>query len=112
MFNSSFSSGNLSYSERLKRINYFIIFLILVLFSFGLLALYSVAEGNFNSWPKNHLYRFLIGLLLIFFLCMIDIKLIFKFAYPIYFLNILVLALIPFIGTETFGATRLSLIHI
>ena len=68
MFNSSFSSGNLSYSERLKRINYFIIFLILVLFSFGLLALYSVAEGNFNSWPKNHLYRFLIGLLLIFFL--------------------------------------------
>ena len=67
MFNSSFSSGNLSYSERLKRINYFIIFLILVLFSFGLLALYSVAEGNFNSWPKNHLYRFLIGLLLIFF---------------------------------------------
>ena len=106
MFNSSFSSGNLSYSERLKRINYFIIFLILVLFCFGLLALYSVAEGNFNSWPKNHLYRFLIGLLLIFFLCMIDIKLIFKFAYPIFFLNILVLALIPFIGTETFGATR------
>ena len=48
MFNSSFSSGNLSYSERLKRINYFIIFLILVLFSFGLLALYSVADGNFN----------------------------------------------------------------
>ena len=37
---------------------------------------------------------------------MVDIKIIFKFAYPIFFLNILVLALIPFIGTETFGATR------
>ena len=106
MFNSSFNSGNLSYSERIKRINYFIIFLISVLFSFGLLALYSVSEGNFNSWPINHLYRFVIGLLLIFFLSIIDIKLIFKFAYLVFFLNILVLISIPLIGTESFGAKR------
>ena len=106
MFNSSFSSGALSYSERLRKINYIILFLILVLFFFGLLALYSVADGNFDSWPKNHLYRFLIGLILIFFLSIIDIKVIFNFAYPVFLLNIFVLLLIPFIGTETFGATR------
>jgi len=106
MFNSSYSSGNLSYSEKVRRINYLIIFLILILFGFGLLALFSVTGGNFDTWPKNHLYRFLLGLLLVFFLSMIDIKLIFKFAYPVFFLNILVLALIPFIGTESFGATR------
>jgi rod shape determining protein RodA len=106
MFNSSFSSGALSYSERLRRINYVILFLILILFFFGLLALYSVADGNFDSWPKNHLYRFLIGLILVFFLSIIDIKVIFNFAYPVFLLNIFVLLLIPFIGTETFGATR------
>ncbi len=106
MFNNSLNSVNLSYLDRLKKINYIIIFLIFILFGFGLLSLLSVAEGNFNLWPLRHFYRFLIGLLILFCLSIIDIKYVFKFAYIVFFLNVIVLALIPFIGTESFGATR------
>tara|TARA_B110001454_G_scaffold183205_1_gene178251 strand:+ start:2144 stop:3286 length:1143 start_codon:yes stop_codon:yes gene_type:complete len=106
MFNNQYGNLRISYFDKIKSVNYFLLFLILILFSFGLLALYSVADENFNSWPKNHLYRFLIGLFGIFFLSLIDIRTIFRFAYPIFILNLLVLAIIPLIGTETYGATR------
>ena len=106
MFESEFFGPRISYLDRIKGINFFLIFLILILFSFGLLSLYSIAGENFNSWPRNHLYRFLLGLLCILFLSLIDLKSIFKYAYTIFILNVLILAAMPIIGTETMGATR------
>ena len=106
MFSNQYVNLRISYLDKIKSINYFLLFLIFILFSFGLLALYSVADENFNSWPKNHLYRFLLGLFIIFFLSLVDIRTIFRFAYPIFILNLIVLAIIPLIGTETYGATR------
>ena len=106
MFESQFLGPRVSYIERIKGINYFLIFLIIILFIFGMLALYSIAGQDFNLWPKNHLYRFMLGLLCIFFLSMISMDRIFKFAYPIFILNVIILAAMPLIGTETMGATR------
>jgi|TARA_B110000971_G_C20001006_1_gene496822 rod shape determining protein RodA len=97
---------SLSIIDRIKEINYLLVFLLLIIFSFGLLSLYSVAEGNFEPWAKNHLIRFFISAAIFLIISLMNIKLILKLAYPLFFLNILALILILFIGTETYGATR------
>ena len=97
---------SLSLVDKIKEINIFLVFLLLATFLFGLLSLYSVADANFDPWAKNHLIRFIISAILFLIISVIDIKLILKLAYPLFFLNILALVLIMFIGTETYGATR------
>ena len=97
---------SLSLTDKFRQISIYLLGLLSITFFFGLLSLYSVADANFNPWAKNHLIRFLISLFIFFFVCLIDIKLIVRLAYPLFFLNILALILILFIGTETYGATR------
>ena len=97
---------SLSIIDRIREINIFLICLLLITFLFGLLSLYSVADANFNPWARNHLIRFVISAILFFIICIVDIKIIFNLAYTLFFINILALVLIMFIGTETYGATR------
>ena len=97
---------SLSIIDKIREINIFLVCLLLIIFLFGLLSLYSVADGNFNPWARNHLIRFVISAILFFIISVIDIKIILKLAYPLFFINILALVLIMFIGTETYGATR------
>ena len=97
---------SLSIIDKIREINIFLVCLLLIIFLFGLLSLYSVADANFNPWARNHLIRFVISVILFFIISVIDIKIILKLAYPLFFINILALVLIMFIGTETYGATR------
>ena len=97
---------SLSIIDRIREINIFLICLLLITFLFGLLSLYSVADANFNPWARNHLIRFVISAILFFIICIVGIKIIFNLAYTLFFINILALVLIMFIGTETYGATR------
>jgi rod shape determining protein RodA len=97
---------SLSIIDKIREINIFLVCLLLIIFLFGLLSLYSVADANFNPWARNHLIRFVISATLFFIISVIDIKIILKLAYPLFFINILALVLIMFIGTETYGATR------
>ena len=97
---------SLSIIDRIREINIFLICLLLITFLFGLISLYSVADANFNPWARNHLIRFVISAILFFIICIVDIKIIFNLAYTLFFINILALVLIMFIGTETYGATR------
>ena len=97
---------SLSIIDRIREINIFLICLLLITFLFGLLSLYSVADANFNPWARNHLIRFVISAILFFIICIVNIKIIFNLVYTLFFINILALVLIMFIGTETYGATR------
>ena len=97
---------SLSIIDKIREINIFLVCSLLIIFLFGLLSLYSVADANFNPWARNHLIRFVISAILFFIISVIDIKIILKLAYPLFFINILALVLIMFIGTETYGATR------
>ena len=91
---------------KLLSINYVLLILIIVLFTIGIFALLSASNGDFNSWPMKHFQRFIMSIILFFFVALIDIRIIFKFAYLIFFLSILSLVIIPFVGVESNGATR------
>ena len=91
---------------KLQSINYPLLGLIITLFFVGLAALYSISNGDFNSWPLKHSQRFILGLIIFFVVVFFDLRLIFGYAYVIFFLSIISLAIIPFFGIESNGATR------
>ena len=91
---------------KLQSINYPLLGLIITLFLVGLAALYSISNGDFNSWPLKHSQRFILGLIIFFIVIFFDLRLIFGYAYVIFFLSIISLAIIPFFGIESNGATR------
>ena len=91
---------------KLQSINYPLLGLIITLFFVGLAALYSISNGDFNSWPLKHSQRFILGLIIFFLVIFFDLRLIFGYAYIIFFLSIISLVIIPFFGIESNGATR------
>ena len=91
---------------KLQSINYPLLGLIITLFFVGLAALYSISNGDFNSWPLKHSQRFILGLIIFFLVILFDLRLIFGYAYVIFFLSIMSLVIIPFFGIESNGATR------
>jgi rod shape determining protein RodA len=104
MFNqNNFYSSALA---KLQSINYPLLGIIITLFFVGLAALYSISNGDFNSWPLKHSQRFIIGLIIFFLVIFFDLRLIFGYAYVIFFLSIISLVIIPFFGIESNGATR------
>jgi len=106
MYNLESSRSEINVISRLRSINFIFLFLVILIFLFGVLSLYSVSGGEFNSWPIKHIQRFFLGLVVFFIICLIDIKYFFRFAYPIFLLSLLFLIVVPFFGTETYGATR------
>ena len=91
---------------KLQSINYLLLGLIIILFLIGLVALYSISNGDFNSWPLKHSQRFIIGLIIFFIVVFFDLRVIFGYAYLIFLLSIISLIIVPFFGIESNGATR------
>ncbi len=106
MYNFESSRSELNILSRLRSINFVFLFLVTLIFLFGVLSLYSISGGEFNSWPIKHVQRFILGLIIFFIICSFDIKFFFIFAYPLFFLSLLFLIVVPFLGTEMYGATR------
>ena len=103
-----FNQNNLysSLITKLQSINYLLLGLIIILFLIGLAALYSISNGDFNSWPLKHSQRFIIGLIIFFIVVFFDLRVIFGYAYLIFLLSIISLIIVPFFGIESNGATR------
>ena len=91
---------------KIQSVNYSLLSLIVILFFVGLAALYSISNGDFNSWPLKHSQRFILGLIIFFTIILFDLRIIFGYAYVIFLLSIISLAIIPFFGIESNGATR------
>ena len=89
---------------KLKNLNFLLIFIVLLI---GIIAagLYSAAGGSYDPWASKHLIRiFILTILAIF--TIIDIKLIYKYAYLIFILSFLLLLSVELIGVLGKGATR------
>ena len=80
----SYSKAEATISDKLRSINYFLLFLIFTIFFIGILALYSISDGNFSEWPIRHMQRFILGLIIFFIVALLDLKIIFRFAYLIF----------------------------
>ena len=91
---------------KFQKLNYLLIFLVLLITFIGAAGLYSAAGGSYNPWASRHIVRIIILLTLAVLISLIDIKLIYKYAYLIFILSFLLLFSVELIGVFGKGATR------
>jgi rod shape determining protein RodA len=91
---------------KLRAMNWFLVALITVTSCIGFVLLYSVAGGSFDPWADRQIVRFGIGMLLLMVVAIIDIRVWFQLAYPIYGVSLLLLIAVEFFGRTGKGAER------
>jgi len=92
--------------EKLIALNKHLIYLILLLFIFGMLMLYSASGGNFTPWALKQLLYFVLFFPVMIIIALIDIKVWFKLSYLIYLFALGLLVLVDLKGYRAMGATR------
>ena len=92
--------------NKIKNLNYLLIFILILLSFIGAAGLYSAADGSYQPWASKHLIRFYFFLILAILISLIDIKTIYKFSYLFFVLILLLLLSIELFGVYGKGATR------
>ena len=92
--------------EKFLYVNYFLLILIILIFSIGLVLLYSAAGGSMEPWASKQLIRFIFSLLLFFFVSFVSIKFWLGASYYIYFISLLLLLSVNIFGNTGMGAQR------
>ena len=92
--------------EKLLFVNYFLLILLILIFSIGLALLYSAAGGSMEPWASKQLIRFIFSILLFFFVSFVSIKFWLGASYYIYFISLLLLISVNFFGNTGMGAQR------
>ena len=72
----------------------------------GAVMLFSIAGSSWDPWAAKHLLRFTFCVLLMVCLAMIDLRVWFALAYPIYGIGLLLLVAVEVVGDVRLGAQR------
>lgn len=88
------------------QIDWTLIVLLCLIAAAGGMMLYSIAGGAWEPWAAKHLIRFGLCLLLMLALAVVDLRIWFALAYPIYGLAFLLLMAVEVVGHRSLGATR------
>ena len=91
---------------KLQNLNYLLIFLVILLGLIGTGGLYSAAGGSYSPWASKHLVRLFLLLTLAIIIAFTKIKLIYKYAYLVFILSLLLLFSVEVIGVFGKGVTR------
>lgn len=92
--------------DKLLALNWTLVALITMVCCIGFALLYSVAGGSFEPWADRQIVRFGFGIVVMLVVAMIDIRVWFQLAYPIYGVSLLLLVAVEFIGRMGKGAER------
>ncbi len=84
---------------KLSKLNFLIIISLILLGLVGVASLYSAAGGNWDPWAKNHLIRLIFGIFLMLILAFLPHKIFFKLSVLSFFIGVLSLILVKFVGT-------------
>jgi rod shape determining protein RodA len=68
--------------------------------------MFSVAGSSWEPWAAAHLFRFGFCLVLMVGLALVDLRVWFALAYPVYAVGLLLLVAVEFVGDTRMGATR------
>jgi len=98
----------------LKRMDVVLLLCLASLAALGLTTLYAaVHQGGIDLWQRQVIY-WLLGLGVFFTVCFIPLRMTGLFAWPVYALTLIALALVPLLGDVQMGARRwlnLGIIH-
>jgi rod shape determining protein RodA len=97
---------------KIGQIDWVFCFLVCLIAGIGGMMLYSIANGHWEPWAAKQLIRFGLCLALMLGLCLIDIRVWFASAYPVYAVAFLLLMAVPVVGEWSLGARRWLNLHV
>lgn len=106
MFSEPFFARQLSFNEKLAKLNWPFLALVTAVSGIGIAALYSVAGGSFEPWAERQIYRFCVGMALLLMVALTDITIWMRAAIPVYLAALVMLIAVPFVGIQMGGAQR------
>ena len=106
MIQNYFQKGNQSFKEKFFALDFMLIFLILLLGTISLFAMYSSERGNFSYHTQSHLYRFSVFFLLFIVISFFKIQFWYKSAYLFYFSVLALLFAVDSFGIVASGSKR------
>jgi rod shape determining protein RodA len=98
--------GELTLLQKLAQVNLGLILLISAVACMGFAMLYSAGGGNLEPWAGRQISRFFIGIAIMVVIAVIDIRIWFRFAYPIWIGALLLLVAVEIMGHVGMGAQR------
>ena len=72
----------------------------------GSIMLYSIAGVSWEPWAANHLVRFGLCFIMMVVLAMVDLRVWFASAYPVYAVGLILLLAVEIVGDVSLGAQR------
>jgi rod shape determining protein RodA len=106
MRRSVLNPANMTFAERIWQINWPLVLLISAVACVGFAMLYSAADGNYEPWASRQMFRFGLGLGVMFTIALIDIRVWLKYAYLIYAIVLALLVAVESTGMTGMGAQR------
>jgi rod shape determining protein RodA len=103
---SQFRTAAPTFRQKLMRLNWELVLLIVLTASIGFAMLYSAANGSFDPWASRQISRFSVGLAMMLVVALIDIRFWLRAAYPIYGACLALLAAVEIMGSIGMGAQR------
>lgn len=97
---------------KVGQIDWVFCFLVCLIAGIGGMMLYSIANSHWEPWAAKHLIRFGLCLALMLGLCLVDIRVWFASAYPVYALAFILLMAVPVVGEVSLGARRWLNLHV
>ncbi len=105
-YETTFRGQRMTIKEKLMNISFWYVFFICLLAAIGVTMLYSAANGHWQPWAINQLLRFGVGLGVMIFFALIDIRIILRYSYLFYFFTLILLLVVEVTGHIGMGAQR------
>ncbi len=95
-----------NFQSKLFEVNWILPALIYVIGAIGVAMIYAATDGVWDHGAQQHLIRLIVAGIMMFMVAMIDIRVWYHLAYPIYFLALLALLGVDLMGIEVNGSQR------
>src|SRR4249920_1488202 len=92
--------------EKLVQVNWGLILLVAAVACIGFAMQFSAAGGSADPWASRQMARFAVGLGMLLFVAMVDLRVWFRFAYAIYAVAMVLLIAVEVAGRIGMGAQR------
>lgn len=92
--------------DQIARLHWPLIIMLSLIAGAGVVTLYSVGGGSWTPWAGTHAFRYLVSASVMTVMGLIAIRYWMALSYPIYFVALIALALVPLIGEVNMGARR------
>jgi rod shape determining protein RodA len=100
------TAAEFSVGQKLKQVSWGLVLLLILIASVGLAMLYSAANGSVDPWMSRQAMRLLVGLGLMLFVAMTDLRFWLRWAYAFYAVAFLLLVYVEIAGEIGMGAQR------